>query len=80
MPSPPRRRCGWCARPAASCSTAAEVFDVYRGPQVGEGRHSLAIHLEFRAADRTLTDAEADAARDAIVAALGEQLGAELRA
>jgi len=60
--------------------TAAEVFDVYRGPQVGEGRHSLAIHLEFRAADRTLTDAEADAARDAIVAALGEQLGAELRA
>ena len=33
-----------------------EVFDAYRGEQVGEGRVSLALHLEFRAADRTLTD------------------------
>jgi phenylalanyl-tRNA synthetase beta chain len=59
--------------------TSARVFDVYRGPQVGEGRHSLAIHLEFRAADRTLTDAEADEARDGIVAALRERLDGELR-
>ncbi len=36
----------------------AEIFDVYRGPQVGEGRVSLAFHLEFRAPDRTLTDEE----------------------
>ena len=41
----------------------AEVFDVYRGPQVGEGRASLAVRLEFRAPDRTLTDAEADERR-----------------
>ena len=42
----------------------AEVFDVYRGAQVGEGRASLALALEFRAADRTLTDEEvAPAAR-----------------
>ena len=32
----------------------AGVFDVYRGEQVGEGRVSLALHLAFRAADRTL--------------------------
>jgi phenylalanyl-tRNA synthetase beta chain len=57
----------------------AEVFDVYRGPQVGEGRASLAVRLEFRAPDRTLTDAEADERRAAIVAALAEQLGGELR-
>jgi phenylalanyl-tRNA synthetase beta chain len=57
----------------------AEVFDVYRGPQVGEGRASLAVRLEFRAPDRTLTDAEADERRAAILAALGEQLGGELR-
>jgi len=57
----------------------AEVFDVYRGPQVGEGRASLAVRLEFRATDRTLTDAEADERRGAIVAALAEQLGGELR-
>jgi phenylalanyl-tRNA synthetase beta chain len=33
-----------------------EVFDVYRGAQVGEGRKSLALHLAFRASDRTLTE------------------------
>ncbi len=57
----------------------ADVFDTYRGEQVGEGRQSVAVHLQFRAADRTLTDAEADAARETIVAALRERLGGELR-
>ncbi len=56
-----------------------EVFDVYRGPQVGEGRKSLALHLVFQAPDRTLTDAEADAVRDRVVAALRAQAGGELR-
>ncbi|HUZ83787.1 MAG TPA: phenylalanine--tRNA ligase subunit beta, partial [Gaiellales bacterium] len=56
-----------------------EVFDVYRGAQVGAGRKSLALHLVFRAPDRTLTDADADAARGRIVAALEARLGAELR-
>ena len=41
----------------------AEVFDVYRGAQVGEGSASLALRLEFRAPDRTLTDEEADERR-----------------
>jgi phenylalanyl-tRNA synthetase beta chain len=58
----------------------AEVFDVYRGAQVGEGSASLALRLEFRAGDRTLTDEEADQRRAKIVAALGERLGAQLRA
>jgi phenylalanyl-tRNA synthetase beta chain len=57
----------------------ADVFDTYRGEQVGEGRQSVAVHLQFQAADRTLTDAEADAVRDTIVAALRERLGGELR-
>ena len=57
----------------------AEVFDVYRGPQVGEGRSSLALRLEFRAADRTLTDEEVGRRREAIMAALAEQVGGELR-
>jgi phenylalanyl-tRNA synthetase beta chain len=57
----------------------AEVFDVYRGAQVGEGRASLAIRLEFRAADRTLTDEEVAQRREKIVAALREQVGGELR-
>ena len=59
---------------------AAEVFDVYRGAQVGEGRSSLALRLEFRAPDRTLTDEDVAGRREKIVAALGEQVGGELRA
>jgi phenylalanyl-tRNA synthetase beta chain len=58
----------------------AEVFDSYRGEQIGAGRQSIAIHLEFQAPDRTLTDADADAVRERIVAALGDRLGAQLRA
>jgi phenylalanyl-tRNA synthetase beta chain len=57
----------------------AEVFDVYSGDQVGAGRKSLALHLTFRAKDRTLTEAEVSDRREAIVAALRE-LGGELRA
>jgi phenylalanyl-tRNA synthetase beta chain len=58
----------------------AEVFDVYRGGQVGDGRVSLALHLEFRAPDRTLTDAEVAEQRAAVAAAVREQLGGDLRA
>ena len=57
----------------------ADVFDVYRGAQVGEGSASLALRLEFRAPDRTLTDEEVAERRAKIVAALDEQLGARLR-
>ena len=56
----------------------ARVFDVYTGPQVGEGRRSLAIALSFRASDRTLTDEDVAPARARIVAALAA-LGGELR-
>ncbi len=55
------------------------VFDVYSGPQVGEGKRSLALSLAFRALDRTLTDEDVAPVRERIVAALGE-LGGELRA
>jgi phenylalanyl-tRNA synthetase beta chain len=54
------------------------VFDVYSGPQVGEGRRSLALALAFRAPDRTLSDEEVNPLREKIVAALGE-MGGELR-
>ena len=46
------------ATAAASCCARREIFDLYRGEQVGEGRKSLALRLEFRAPDRTLTDEE----------------------
>ena len=55
------------------------LFDVFTGPQVGEGRRSLAYALRFRAADRTLTDVDVLGARDAAVAEAGRRTGAVLR-
>jgi phenylalanyl-tRNA synthetase beta chain len=57
---------------------AARVFDLYQGEQVGAERKSLALSLEFGAPDRTLTDAEVDAARESIEAKLDE-IGGSLR-
>ncbi|WP_280386638.1 phenylalanine--tRNA ligase subunit beta [Nocardia wallacei] len=56
------------------------LFDVYEGAQAGEGRKSLTYALRFRATDRTLTEDEASAARDAAVAAASTAVGAVLRA
>jgi phenylalanyl-tRNA synthetase beta chain len=54
------------------------LFDEYRGEQVGEGKKSLALRLEFRAPDRTLTDEEVAERRAAIEREL-EELGGRLR-
>ncbi len=56
------------------------LFDVYTGEQLGGGRKSLACTLRLRAPDRTLTAAEATAARDAAVAEAARRTGAVLRA
>lgn len=57
---------------------AADVFDLYEGEQVGEGRKSVALRLEFRAPDRTLTDDEVAGRRGAIETELAK-IGGELR-
>jgi phenylalanyl-tRNA synthetase beta chain len=57
---------------------SAEVFDLFAGEQLGEGRKSLALRLEFAAADRTLTDEEVAAPREQIAAQL-EGIGGGLR-
>ncbi|HWM55116.1 MAG TPA: phenylalanine--tRNA ligase subunit beta [Solirubrobacterales bacterium] len=57
---------------------ATEVFDLYEGEQLGAGRKSLALRLEFRAADRTLTDEEVAGLRGSIAAEL-EKIGGKLR-
>jgi phenylalanyl-tRNA synthetase beta chain len=55
------------------------LFDVFTGPQIGEGKKSLAFALRFRAPDRTLTETETAAARDAAVAAAADAVGAVQR-
>jgi phenylalanyl-tRNA synthetase beta chain len=59
---------------------ALEPFDVYRGEQVGPGRKSIAFAATFQSPERTLSDADAAALRQRIVAALESRFGARLRA
>jgi len=56
-----------------------QLFDIYRGKQIGEGKKSLAFSLTYLAPDRTLTDKEVLNLRNRIVQLLGEELGAVLR-
>ena len=55
------------------------LFDVYVSDAIGEGKKSLAFALKLRAPDRTLTEAEAAAVRDAAVAVAASRFGAVQR-
>ena len=57
-----------------------ELFDVFRGEQLGEDKKSLAFQLIFRASDRTLTDEEANEHRLAAAKLAEQRLGAQMRA
>jgi phenylalanyl-tRNA synthetase beta chain len=57
-----------------------EVFDEYRGAQIGEGKRSLAFRVAFGSQERTLTDEDAAPLRRRIVDGLAERFGAVLRA
>jgi phenylalanyl-tRNA synthetase beta chain len=65
---------------AAELAGDVELFDVFTGAGIPEGKRSLAFAVDFRVPDRTLTDEEADAAVARIVERLGADFGAELRA
>jgi phenylalanyl-tRNA synthetase beta chain len=56
-----------------------EIFDVYRGEQVGEGKKSIAFSVAFQSPERTLSDEDAAALRQKIADALAERFGAVLR-
>lgn len=55
------------------------LVDVYRGQGVDDGSRSLAFRLRFQAPDRTLTDDEITAAREAAIASVAKQNGGALR-
>ncbi|MCG7241605.1 MULTISPECIES: phenylalanine--tRNA ligase subunit beta [Corynebacterium] len=59
---------------------SVELFDIFRGEQLGDGKKSLAFQLLFRAADRTLTDDEVNEHRMAAAELAKQRLGAEMRA
>ncbi len=56
------------------------VFDLYQGQNLPAGKKSLAFRVVMQDTERTLTDVEADSARDALVALWVRRLGAKLRA
>jgi phenylalanyl-tRNA synthetase beta chain len=58
---------------------SVRLFSLYRGPGLPPGTKSLAFRVVMQDTARTLTDAEADAARDALVALLGQRFSARLR-
>ena len=66
----------WAA--ATELLHSVDIFDIYRGEQVGEEAKSLAMNLEFCSGERTLTDQEVAEAREAIKAKLDE-IGGSLR-
>jgi phenylalanyl-tRNA synthetase beta chain len=55
------------------------LFDIFRGPQIGEGKKSLAYSLIYRSADKTLSDKDTQKIRKKIIYMLEKELGAKLR-
>jgi phenylalanyl-tRNA synthetase beta chain len=64
---------------AGELCEALELFDVYRGAGLADGRRSLAFRLRLCAADRTLTDAEVAEVRQRCVESVEAALPATLR-
>jgi len=69
-----------CAGTSGAANIESISFvSIYRGQPIPAGKKSLAFRIVFRAADRTLTGEEADAAQAKIIEALDKRLGAKLR-
>ena len=76
-------RAGDLARAARGADKAliAEVrlFDAYEGPELGDGKRSLAIEVILQPTERTLTDADIEAVSKKITAAVEKATGGVLR-
>jgi phenylalanyl-tRNA synthetase beta chain len=58
---------------------ATELFDVYEGKGIEEGKKSLAIEVTLQPFDKTLTDEEIDVVAEKIVAQVSKATGGTLR-
>ena len=58
---------------------AVELFDVFRGKHVPPGLKSMAYAFTYRSLERTLTDAEANAAHEKLIEQFKQGLGAAIR-
>lgn len=67
------------ASSAGALGAAVDLFDVYQGPPVPEGKRSTAWRVTYRSGERSLTDAEVDEVHARVRAVLERELGAALR-
>jgi phenylalanyl-tRNA synthetase beta chain len=58
---------------------SVEVFDLYKGQQVAEGKKSLAYTIEYRSDERTLNDKEVNDLHKKVQDGLTKRLGAQIR-
>ena len=58
---------------------SVSLFDLYRGPQLGEGKKSVSLRVSLRASDRTLTVEEADKVSNKILGSLEHLMGITIR-
>lgn len=69
-----------CVRRAAPPDLeSVELFDIYTGRGVPEGRKSMAYSLTYRSPDRTLTDDEVESHHRRVIESLQKDLNAEIR-
>ena len=68
-------KCSFCGKYLEQ----VELFDVYQGKGIAEGKKSVAFNLTLRAEDRSLTGEEAESSVKAILAALEQEYSAVLR-
>jgi phenylalanyl-tRNA synthetase beta chain len=59
--------------------TGVSLFDLYQGDRMAEGKKSIGVEVTFQPSERTLTDAEIEAACQKVVAAVAKAAGATLR-
>ncbi len=64
---------------AGSTLERIELFDVFKGASLGEGRKSLAVQLTFRSPTKTLTNEDVRPERERIIESVVQQLGGRLR-
>ncbi|HEY1330149.1 MAG TPA: phenylalanine--tRNA ligase subunit beta [Actinomycetota bacterium] len=76
---PAARVAGLIGRAGGDLVDAVTLFDVFSGDPLPEGRKNLGFSVDFRAPDRTLTDAEVDAAVTAVRDLVAHEVGGELR-
>jgi len=64
---------------AGGLAESVNMFDLYVGKQIGDGRKSIAVAIVLRAADRSLSNVEVDQLQEKIVARLKQSFDAEIR-